>query len=65
LIKKQQKKKITLLKKGGKKQENSGEAPKPGLILKTYNSLNHGLKFNQEAELSTNLILKDEIVKEY
>jgi hypothetical protein len=50
LIKKQTKKK-TLPKKGGKKQENSSEAPKPGLILKTYNSLNHGLKFNQEAEL--------------
>ena len=51
MIKKQQKKKKTLPKKGGKKQENSDEAPKPGLILKTYNSLNHRLKFNQEAEL--------------
>jgi len=36
------------LKKRGKDQENLGEPPKPGLILKTYNSLNHRLGFNQE-----------------
>jgi len=65
LIKNNKKKKNNLPKKGGKKQENSGEASKLDLILKTYNSLNHGLKFNQEAELSTNLILKDKIIKEY
>lgn len=30
-----------------KNQENLGEPFKPGLIIKTYNLLNHELEFNQ------------------
>ena len=39
------------------------ESPKPSLISKTHSSWNLGPEFNQKAQLSTNLILKDEIVK--
>jgi hypothetical protein len=49
--------------KGKKNQTNLGEPLKPELIFKTWNPLNIRLGFKQESQLSTNLMLKNEIEK--
>ena len=49
------------LKKGIKKK-NLGRNYKSDLISKTHNLWNPRSKFNQEAQLSTNLFLNDEII---
>jgi len=46
-----------------KEKKNLDEPPKSGLISKPHNPWNPKPEFNQEAQLSTNLFLKDEIIK--
>jgi len=55
--------KTWVLKKEKKNQTNLGEPLKPELIFKTWNPLNIRLGFKQESQLSTNLMLKNEIEK--
>jgi hypothetical protein len=56
-------KKTQALKNKKKKQANLCESPKPNLIYKIYNLWNPTHGFNQETQLSTNLILNDETIK--